>query len=494
MSQPLHEPVPALRISALRWQGAPLPSEPPPPSFEFDPRGGNLGRDESCELLLPDPQRHVSRLQARIEFDRQGFWLVDLGSNPTQVDGQLLGRGQRLPLAGGEQLAIGDYELEVVALTRGTHSAQPLPSQRLSQSGQPRHWPATAVSVDDPFAVFAAAAKPLAQPASVLLTHPFAAPASRLAGSASVLPIEPAASDLLGMGLALESASIDELFGLRAVSGESSTGMVLSWQSREPAAGAMPASPACEPAEAAVPAQRQQPEPQPQFQAPSPEVGAAPPSPQEAPVDDPAAQWLAALQRGLGQPLNLPAGLTPALMELIGQLLREATQGTLDLLRDRALARRDLRAEHTLMASQHNNPLKFSPEAGFALAQMLGPRAPGFMAGPQALREAYADLLAHQQGLLAGTRQALSGLLGRFEPGALEARLGAHRLLDRLQPMARKARLWELLAQQYAELERAAEGDLQARFGPDFLAAYRQQSEARRQREPAAGGAARPEP
>ena len=32
--------------------------------------------------------------KARIEFDGQGFVLVDLGSNPTRVDGQALGRGR----------------------------------------------------------------------------------------------------------------------------------------------------------------------------------------------------------------------------------------------------------------------------------------------------------------------------------------------------------------------------------------------------------------
>lgn len=336
MSQSLSEPVQALRISVLRWRGASLPSEPPSPSFEFDPRGGCLGRDDSCELHLPDPQRHVSRLQARIEFDGQGFVLVDLGSNPTRVDGQALGRGRRLPLAGGEQLAIGDYELEVVALTRGAQPSQPLQPQQLSQlsqsgqSGQPGSGFAAPVPVDDPFAVFAAA-KPPVQPAPVPLTNPFAATASRPAGLASVLPIEPAASDVLGMGLALESTSIDELFGLRAGRGESSAGMVLSWESSAPAAGAMPVSPAREPAEAATPASQ----PQPQFQTPSPGAGAVPPPPRDAPADDPAAQLLAALQRGLGQPPNLPAWLTPALMERVGQLLREVTQGTLEAPRQR---------------------------------------------------------------------------------------------------------------------------------------------------------------
>ncbi|WP_306544527.1 FHA domain-containing protein [Malikia spinosa] len=331
MSQPLpgllSEPLPALRISVLRWQGAPLPSEPPSPSFEFDPRGGCLGRDDSCELRLPDPQRHVSRLQARIEFDGQGFWLVDLGSNPTRVDGQALGRGRRLPLAGGERLAIGDYELEVVALTRGAHSSQPLSSPHLShlsqsgqsaQSGQPRHGLVAPVPVDDPFAVFAAA-KPLAQPAPVPLTNPFPAPASPPlgVGLVSVLPSEPAASDVLGLGLALESPSIDELFGLRASRRDASAGMVLSWESRESA------SP------------QPQPQPQPQFQASATEAAAVPSPQRDAPVDDPAAQLLAAFQRGLGQPPHLPAWLTPALMERVGQLLREVTQGRLEALHQR---------------------------------------------------------------------------------------------------------------------------------------------------------------
>jgi FHA domain-containing protein len=44
---------------------------------------------------------------------------------------------------------------------------------------------------------------------------------------------------------------------------------------------------------------------------------------------------LAAFQRGLGQPSNLPAWLTPALMERVGQLLREATQGRFEAPRQR---------------------------------------------------------------------------------------------------------------------------------------------------------------
>lgn len=290
MSPPLSESVPALRISVLRWQGAPLPAGQPVPAFEFDPRGGSLGRDAACELHLPDPQRHVSRLHARIEFEGRGYVLVDLGSNPTRVDGRVLGRGQRLPLAGGEQLVIGDYELEVVALLREAQSAQPLP--RLSSPGCCQAATAGAAGIDDPFAVFAAAASP-AQPAPVPLPDPFKPLSSgpSAAGSASLLSGDPATTDPLG--LALESASIDDLFGLREGPGDSSAGLVLSWES-EPLAAAV-----------SVPPQ------------------------QVPPADQAAAELLAALQRGLGQPLGQAAGLTPALMELVGQLLREATRSQL---------------------------------------------------------------------------------------------------------------------------------------------------------------------
>lgn len=311
MSQLLSGSVPALRISVLRWQGAPLPAGQPVPAFEFDPRGGSLGRDAACELHLPDPQRHVSRLHARIEFEGRGFVLVDLGSNPTRVDGRVLGRGQRLPLTGGEQLVIGDYELEVVALPREAQSAQPLPSSPLPRLSSPGRCQAATAGIDDPFAVFAAAASP-AQPAPVPLPDPFkplsSSPAA--AGSASLLSGDPAATDPLG--LALESASIDDLFGLRQGPGDSSAGLVLSWESEPlaPAASVAPARPAA-----------------PQSQSPLSQAAAVSVPPQQVPpADQAAAELLAALQRGLGQSLGQAAGLTPALMELVGQLLREATR------------------------------------------------------------------------------------------------------------------------------------------------------------------------
>jgi len=76
---------------------------------------------------------------------------------------------------------------------------------------------------------------------------------------------------------------------------------------------------------------------------------------------------LAAFRRGLQAPGLELRGLTPELMELIGELLREAVRGTVDLLRARATVKHELRAEVTTIVSKNNNPLKFSPNGEVAL-------------------------------------------------------------------------------------------------------------------------------
>ena len=176
-------------------------------------------------------------------------------------------------------------------------------------------------------------------------------------------------------------------------------------------------------------------------------------------------------------PLRLPAGLTPELMEQIGLVLHESTRGTLDLLTARALTKREVRAEVTMIVSKDNNPLKFAPDVGFALSQLLTPQSHGFMRPAEAIRDAYDDLRAHQFGFMAGMRAALTGVLKRFEPGALEERVMSRGVLDNILPGSRKARLWDLFEQMYGEISQEAEDDFHALFGREFLRAYEEQVE-----------------
>ena len=105
-------------------------------------------------------------------------------------------------------------------------------------------------------------------------------------------------------------------------------------------------------------------------------------------------ELLAAFLRGLGSTHQTPEMLTPGLMERIGTILRSATEGTLQLLLTRQEFKREVRAEVTMIASQANNPLKFSPTVEVALAHLLGPGVRGFMQPEAAMRDAYNDLRA----------------------------------------------------------------------------------------------------
>lgn len=195
------------------------------------------------------------------------------------------------------------------------------------------------------------------------------------------------------------------------------------------------------------------------------------------PSADPASAETAALEaallKGLGVPdLALPQGLDARTMEDLGRILREMTQGTLDMLRLRAEAKSTLHADMTIIGPREVNPLKAAWDADVALRHLLAPQRADLMGPLQAFRDAYDDLRAHDRGLAAGIEAALAGLLERFRPEAIDARLAGRSALDRLFPGNRKTRQWELLQDIYDELARDGQRDFWSVFEQEFRRAY----------------------
>jgi FHA domain-containing protein len=226
-----------------------------------------------------------------------------------------------------------------------------------------------------------------------------------------------------------------------------------------------------------------------QFKAVKPaQVAPHPPAPQAAPATAAAPAnaasvdaLMAAFCEGLGSPLNLPDGVTEEFMYRMGGLVREAVQGTVDLLNARAVTKREVKASATMIMERNNNPLKFSPDAKTAMLYLVSGRLnPAFMPPITAMRDAYYDLRSHQFGFMAGTKAALEGVLERFEPQRLEGRLAGKGLVESIIPAARKARLWDLFNELYKEIAREAEDDFHALFGQAFLKAYEEHVEALR--------------
>lgn len=96
-----------------------------PVEASFDELGGTIGRADGNLMVLPDPERTISRVHAKIVYRNGGYAIEDRGSNPILVNGNIVGHGKEWPLAPGDVLQIGGYELGVRASGSPTAAADP---------------------------------------------------------------------------------------------------------------------------------------------------------------------------------------------------------------------------------------------------------------------------------------------------------------------------------------------------------------------------------
>jgi FHA domain-containing protein len=80
----------------------------------FDERGGTIGRADTSTLTLPDPARHVSRVQGVIVFHQGAYSIENVGrSNPVVLNGWPMRTGEASQLFHGDLLVVGQYVLTV---------------------------------------------------------------------------------------------------------------------------------------------------------------------------------------------------------------------------------------------------------------------------------------------------------------------------------------------------------------------------------------------
>jgi FHA domain-containing protein len=120
--------------------------------------------------------------------------------------------------------------------------------------------------------------------------------------------------------------------------------------------------------------------------------------------------------------------------------------------------------------------LKFLVDTDSVLQQLLGKKMRGFMRPDEAMKDAFNDLRAHELGVIAGTRAALSEVLTKFDPAILGERLVRGSFLEMALPAMRKTKLWDLYLERYAQVRREVEDDFQSIFGKAFVAAYEEET------------------
>lgn len=167
------------------------------------------------------------------------------------------------------------------------------------------------------------------------------------------------------------------------------------------------------------------------------------------------------------------ADLVPT-MERMGKVTRLMIEGLREILMTRTQIKSEFRIEQTMISAGGNNPLKFSISSDQAIEAMVKPKARGYLGAEEAASEALQDIRAHEVATISGMEAALKGLLRKLDPKELESQLelgsGFGSMLTN-----KKARYWEVYESKYAEISDQAENDFQELFSKEFARAYQTQ-------------------
>lgn len=402
-------------------------------------RGLDIGRDQHLDWALPDPSRAVSGRHCEVRFRDGAWWLRDISTNGTFVNGGEHRVQSPYRLQNGDRLEIGHY---IVAVAIDDEAGQ--------APGAPPAPPPYAAQPEALWASSEEAAPPIPRRDLMPPNHAKPVHAGFIDWAAdipapSAEPSPPPARDW-----SPPPARSDEFAWAplqpQPLAPEEPVAPIPTPR-RPPASSPAGANPWDEPAEDPIPpgsAAEPAPAPMPTY--------APPPFPAEP----------AALQPGSPAPISMGefmqrfakgAGVSPqalatqdpgAFAEQLGGLMRLIAEELKGLLAARAESKRIARStSQTMIQAQDNNPLKFSPTVDDALQLIFGQPRSGYLNAKRAFDESFRDLKAHQIKTYSAMQHALKMLVEDLDPQAISEATaqdggGLGGLIG-----SRKAKMWE---------------------------------------------------
>lgn len=436
-----------------------------------------VGRGAENDMVLPDPDKMISKHHCTLEETGGEVVVIDLSSNGTFLNyGKVPLGGTPTPLNDGDILTLGRYELLVQITARGAAElASPYPPQPVpapSRGVAAGLDPLNALGDDDDFLNdLLGPSSDLTGPSGVKRPQPgddgLLPPLEE--ADLALFPAEPSTPAHSGASRPAHSAAVHDHFAPRAATGPA---IPDDWDDDM----LSPAAP--DPADPfALPEVPSPPEPLPDLDPPvaaplaeeAPPVRAAP-----TPTEDAAARaFLKSV--GAGEIDIGATDLVPTLSRL-GHVLRIMVEGLREILMTRSSIKSEFRIEHTRIAAGGNNPFKFSVSPEQAIEAMVRPNVRGYLDATDAATEALRDIKAHEVAMITGMEAALKGVLARLSPQALESRLQPSGGLSGLMTN-KKARYWEIYQTMYSEISDQAENDFHELFAREFARAYQDQLE-----------------
>lgn len=462
-------------------------------------QGGSLtvGRGPANDMVLPDPDRVLSKSHCVIEDHNGNVVVVDLSTNGTFLNYSKVPLGRTpTPLNNGDVLSVGPYEL-IVQIASDTANADDILLAPAAAGGIS---PGDAGQAPDPLALLDDAG-----PGGDFLDDLLGAE-SVPTGPSQLNPVDPIDELLPPMG-----EDEDPFFSKpddgRAFEGSAQPMHNPSAQDHfVPSAASpnvipedwddllAPETPAMNPAPVAEPVPPPQPAPPPA----DPPVAAPAPPPSEPlspppPVEPPAPAFVAPTP-------STPSDATPSkaahafleavgaegvtvkddelakTMARMGRIMRTLVTGLREILMTRTSIKSEFRIEQTMIGAGGNNPLKFSISPEQAIEAMVRPATKGYLSPETAAEQALDDIKAHEVAMVTGMEAALRGVLGRLDPAELSGKIESAGGLGGLLK-GKKARYWEVYEKMYAEISDQAENDFHELFSREFARAYSDQLE-----------------
>jgi type VI secretion system protein ImpI len=418
-------------------------------------RGIDIGRDSHLDWTLPDPTRFISGKHCEIRYKDGGYWLHDVSTNGTFLNGADHRMQAPYQLRNGDRFVIGDY---VVAATVEEDG----PAEAGASQGAA---PATARSINYQ---------------ELWANEGQVAPSidAKQLKSADINPS--VRSDFLDRAVDVpDPVRVPPPLSVADRSAEPNADPDMDWAYGPSQAPTPAPAPARTPAprraaqkgnagnpweEASSTVEAAEPLAQPAPAAKIPPASSANPIAPLAGGLRSSEEFLRQLAGSAGLPDDLFRQKDPAeFAQQLGVVLRIVVENLMQLLSARAQAKRLARSSnHTVVQATENNPLKFAHSANEAMRIMLGPATQSYLNPQRAIEQSFEDLKNHQLKTYSAMQHALRMLMADLEPQAIEQDSESVRGIARLLT-SRGGRLWEAYRSRWdAKVGRSGNGPVDA--------------------------------
>jgi type VI secretion system protein ImpI len=397
---------------------------------EVKGRGLDLGRDAHLDWTLPDPSRAISSKHCEIRFRDGGYWLHDVSTNGTFVNGAQYRLDGPYLLRDGDRLSIGPYIIAVSVegpqvFFRGDRATSP--NDALDDV-----WGAVGES---------------------------AAPEDR--GAYHVQKQQDRPPDFLDFAASVEPGATSAATNSRGVD-DWLVAPALAQAPTPPAAILLPSPRRPEPSR-----------PSRDGTSPNAVVQPAPPPQSASATIASGTELLNRIARAAGIPESAIANRDPnAVADEIGVTIRLTAQNLALMLSSRAESKTLMRSSsRTMIRSLENNPLKFSGSLEEALAIIFGAPTRQYLDARATIETSFSDLKTHQILTYGAMQGALDALFEDFAPERIDRSVEPDRGLGGIV-VSRKAKLWDTYVERWRAKTKRADGRLLEAFMALFAEAY----------------------